>query len=273
LIKTKKVYKITIWGSDFFRATQRRKEKQRKYYLNAKLIQMATKEIQEEFLQCFPSVSSKIRLVRFGISQFDCIDRCKEKKRYSLLPVNTYKDKILITCGYNGSKVQQHALIIQSINELREDQKNKIILLLPMTYGATEKYINETKQLLSQTGITYHLFPSHLSNEYNAQLRVLTDIAVNIQITDALSGSLQEHLYAGNLLLAGDWLPYRIFDEIDIFYQKTSLNKLTESLSYCIDNLDILKEKTKDNPVKIRNLSSWESVAPVWANIYDEFLK
>jgi hypothetical protein len=141
-----------------------------------------------------------------------------------------------------------------------------------MIYGIQKKYLNHIESLLKQVGIPYCFFSKHLSNEENATLRVVTDIAINIQITDLLSASLQEHLYAGNILLAGEWLPYQIFDEHSIFYIKISYQNMLEKLSYCIDNLDMLKEKTKANHDKIKNLSSWKTVTPSWVKIYNELL-
>jgi hypothetical protein len=111
-----------------------------------------------------------------------------------------------------------------------------------------------------------------LSHRENAELKILTDIVVNIQITDTLSASLQEHLYAKNILLVGEWLPYKIFDENGIFYMKTSCEKLSENISYCIDNLDVLKQKTKNNYMKIKSLSSWDFVSRDWLKIYNELL-
>jgi hypothetical protein len=270
LIKKQKPYKITIWGSDFFRLNQQQKEKQKKYYLNAKIIQCATKEIQTSFLKDFPSIAEKMRIARFGNFHFDIIEQCKNEQCCSLLPVNIVKDKIVITCGYNGSKAQQHEFIIRAVDKLPEKQKDKIVLFFPMTYGSISKYKNMIQSLLIHSGVSHYIFTKHLSNEENAQLRILTDIAVNIQITDALSGSLQEHLYAESLLLVGNWLPYRIFEEIGVFYIKTSQDELSMKLSYCIDNLKKLKEKAKGNSIKIKNLSSWEVVSPIWTNIYNE---
>lgn len=271
LIKIEKPYKITIWGSDYFRVSPQRKKRQKKYYQNANIIHICTKQMKERFLLDFPFASDKICLARFGISQFDFIDQYRDRD-ICLLPIKNSENKIVITCGYNGSRAQQHEIIINAINQLQKELKNRLILIFPLTYGATKKYINTLKNLLFRTEITHYIFSKHLSNEENAQLRVMTDIVVNIQETDALSASLQEHLYAGNLLIAGSWLPYQIFNESGIFYLTTSLKELVEILSYCIDNLDHLQEKLKENHNKINNLSSWKTVSPVWINIYQKLL-
>ncbi|GHT67127.1 hypothetical protein AGMMS50239_29760 [Bacteroidia bacterium] len=271
LISQKKDYKITVWGSDYYRASHIQKNKQKYYYENAKIIHIGTREMREDFLKYLPAVSKKIRLARFGISQLGYIDNCINNNK-TILPLNLSQNKIIITCGYNGSKGQQHECIINAMANLRNDQKDRILLLFPMTYGVSKGYIEKIRKQLLQSKISHHIFSSFLSKEENAELRVVTDIVVNIQVTDALSGSLQEHLYAENILLVGNWLPYQIFDENGIFYLKTSIENLGNNISYCIDNLEMLKQRTKDNHIKIKKLSSWESISSSWVDIYNELL-
>ncbi|KAA6334398.1 hypothetical protein EZS27_017278 [termite gut metagenome] len=273
LILQKKQYKITVWGSDFYRVSDIQKSKQKYYYDNAKIIHIEIEEMRDDFLKYMPSVYNRIHLARFGISQLQYLDKVIDcKNETTLLSGNLYHNKLVITCGYNASKGQQHVKIIEILKALSPDQKRKIFLLFPMTYGIQKQYLNYIEGLLGQVGIPYCVFSKHLSNEENAKLRVITDISINIQITDALAASLQEHLYAGNILLAGEWLPYQIFDEHSIFYIKISYQNMLEKLSYCIDNLDMLKEKTKANHDKIKNLSSWKTVTPSWVKIYNELL-
>jgi hypothetical protein len=243
--------------------------------LNAKLIQLETEQIKEEFLKYLPSACDKIRVARFGIYQLKYIDEIIYNNSNYSLPIlqnDSLKNKIVITCGYNASKGQQHEKIINALQKLDFRQKNTIFLFFPMTYGIKKGYLNYIENLLQQTKIPYHIFSTHLSDKENSALKVLTDIVVNIQITDTLSASLQEHLYAKNILLAGEWLPYKIYDEANIFYLKTSYNELANNISCCIDNLDVLKEKTKENHLKIKKLSTWETVVPDWTKIYTELL-
>ena len=41
-----------------------------------------------------------------------------------------------------------------------------------------------------------------------AMFRKACDALIQVQDTDVLSGSMLEHLYAGNAVVTGDWLPY-----------------------------------------------------------------
>ena len=117
------------------------------------------------------------------------------------------------------------------------------------------------------------MLKSHLSNVDVAKLRIETDIAINIQQTDAFSGSLQEHLFAGNILLVGDWLPYDILDENHVFYKKSSLTDLSDQIKDCIVNYDKYKKMTCGNQDKMHNISSWRVAAKRISVIYDDMLQ
>ena len=71
LIEQNKRIKITIWGSDFYRASKRRIEEQRQLFGLVDCIQVATTRMGMDFLEKFPEYSSKIRYAHFGMQQFD----------------------------------------------------------------------------------------------------------------------------------------------------------------------------------------------------------
>lgn len=266
--------KITIWGSDFYRASDNRKERQRSIYKKVDSIQISTPAMKNDFLSYFREFDDKINIANFGIFQFDILDALISKENFISEKVEllVHKDRLIIVCGYNGSKGQQHKLLIERINNLPETLKNKIHLIFPMTYGAADLYINDINDELKQSGIPYTILRDHMSHEEIASLRLITDIALNIQISDAFSGSLQEHLYAGSILLVGEWLPYSILDDNHVFYLKASLEDFTIKLSDIIENHHFYKNKTVGNKAKMEKISSWRYAAGRISTIYKSLI-
>lgn len=268
----KKVVKITIWGSDFYRADEVRRQQQRMIYEKCASIQVSTSKIKIDFLNYYNSFEEKIRVANFGIKLFDDIMKIEKGGFSNRFKIGNNREKTMIVCGYNGSRAQQHLKIIEAFQLIRKELRQSIFIIVPMTYGADDEYINLVNKELDKTSINYQILQTHLSIQEVAHLRIEADLVINMQITDAFSGSLQEHIFAGNLLLVGSWLPYSIFDEHEIFYKISNLEDLTNNIEDCLDNLDNYKGPIQDNKEKIYNLSSWEVAGKRMSKIYKELV-
>ena len=272
LIKKGKKVKISIWGSDFYRASHIRREQQRPIYRLCNRIQISTREMKNDFVSYFNDFEDKIRIVNFGIHQFDIIDKIQKLPFRSKFKPDEYKDRLTVICGYNGSNGQQHLTIIGAIKKLDGSVKSKMYLILPMTYGCEKAYYNNIKKELLQLNVPYLIIRNFLDDETNAKLRIAADLVINIQKTDAFSGSLQEHLYAGCLLLVGDWLPYSILHEKGVFYKTCSMDNLDKKIADCVENYDVYKRDTTGNKEKMHQISSWSNVGKRMSDIYKELV-
>lgn len=257
-------YKLTIWGSDFNRELPYWQERKREIYKRASIIQVATKEMKNSLLSYEKSLVNKIQVCNFGVSLLTQIEEFRSFVNIDSLK----KDRIVITCGYNGTKGQQHLKIFNAISHLPKKLKEKLYLQIPLTYGLSRKYRKNIKSALALLNCPYKLYLSRLSDNDLAKLRLRTDITINMQITDALSASLIEHLYSGNILIVGDWLPYGLFDEAKVFYLKSSIEELPSVLECAINDIDNNKLNAKDNLHIIESLFSWSSVSLKQANLY-----
>ena len=272
LIKVGKPYKITIWGSDFYRSKQKDLEKKRVYLNKAKIIQVETEVFKKDIVKVFPELESKIAVCNYGIDLLDVIDSLGNNE--PLVP--DAKGKIVVTCGYNATQGQQHSIIVSSLQKMQEGTKNKIFLFFPMTYGAANNnYINNIENELINTGIPFKMFRERLSDYDLAKLRLQTDIVVNVQVTDALASSLIEHLYAGGILIAGEWLPYSIFTDNGIQYIKTSLEDLSANLESAINGIEELKEVKVHNRKGAKIIASWstrsKALKELFLNLIDNY--
>ena len=216
--------KTTLWGSDLYWETEEQRPWKDKIYKYSDIIPYGGEKDKNFFSHAYPQYAHK-RLLGppMGREQFDILEKMFDD---SLLIDDSFlseevNGKLMVTCGYNGREMQQHILILDAINQLPQELKQRVFLFLPMTYLLTEDYFIQVHDKLEKMGIPYQIQKERLSLEQNLTMRMKTDIVVNIQKTDGLAASLQEHLYCGNVLIAGDWLPYDIFTEHGIYYCKT----------------------------------------------------
>ncbi|MBD3807847.1 MAG: hypothetical protein IE880_03920 [Epsilonproteobacteria bacterium] len=88
---------------------------------------------------------------------------------------------------------------------------------------------------------------------------------INILVTDSFSGSMQEFLYANNIVITGSWLPYDVFDNEGIIYEKIdSAGKLSDKLEDILSNLQSYKTNLDKNIDIISKLSSWKYNIQNW---------
>lgn len=121
---------------------------------------------------------------------------------------------------------------------------------------------------LKDVAFCYDIIIQRMTELQLLSLRKISDIVVNIQVIDSLSASLQEHIFCGGVLIAGEWLPYSLFTDHGIYYIKSGVSDLSEKLLDTIQNLDTLKRKCGDNGQRIYALTSWQAVIERWKDIY-----
>lgn len=267
---------ITIWGSDLNWETKEQRPWKDRIYRNSNIILLgpSSKGDKNVFKQKYPEYVNKVRRTLFGMSQLDVLDKMfADNTLMDISFLNEQaKNKLMITCGYNGREMQQHLLILDAIEKLPNETKQHLFLFLPMTYLLPDDYYKQVRDKLDKIGVAYQIQRERLSLSQNLSMRMMTDIVVNIQKTDGLAASLREHLYCGNILIAGDWLPYEIYTENDVFYIKTSLDSLYDNIKDVIDNYSDYKQRTIRNRINLYNISSWKAVLPQWKEIYEELL-
>jgi len=277
---------LSYWGSDLFQIWGENNPKVNRYkahYIEssalkkADVVTVSGYEMERALIAKFGPKVSKNKIVRllFGVEEkvFDSIDkyRPKEKSQDFRDRFNIPDNKIKITVGYCGNTICNHLPMMDSIIKLDPSIKEKVHLLVPMTYGdITEEYMEKVKLKLEESGVTYTLFDKYLSYEDLIKLRVSSDIFLIMNMSDALSQSVREALYAGNLMISAVWLPYSSLRYANIFFIESDFIKLTEKLSNAVLNFDELKLQIADNPVKTKQFTALSNVLPQWIKIFDK---
>ena len=267
---------ISIWGSDLYKASLVDRHFQKLLFSLADMISFGNPQTIEDFLGMYPRIPrSKLRLAYFGSPNIDLV------RKMGNIDVSSYssglgidEDLIPITIGYNNSEFQQHEKIIRSIESVGDRIPDNVLFLLPMTYGGNSKYREHIISLLKSTRFRWKVFDHFLTSEEISLMRLASKIMIQLQTTDSFSSSMRESLYAGEIVITGDWLPYGILDEKGVFMLKvSSVEEVGEKLVYALNNLDSLKEKCKKNPEIIWELSSWEKNIQSWIDMYEDLLQ
>ncbi|MBL4933541.1 glycosyltransferase [Clostridium paridis] len=262
----------TVWGSDFYRTINEDKKYQEKIIEVADNINFGNGDTLKEFDNFYNNrYSQKLSVCRFGLIQLDYIKRfMKEGKDKIKNELQCPQNSIIVTCGHNASPAQNHILLIESLIRIKDKIPDRCYFLFPMTYG-DGAVVNEVSEKLSESGLKYMIIDEFLSDEDIAKLRIISDIMIHVQTTDQLSGSMQEYLYARNVVIAGSWLPYGIFKNKDIYLLEVDrVEDVGEKVIYAIENLEKLIVNCGENRDKIWNMTSWEKAIDTWGNIYKE---
>ncbi len=258
----------TVYGSDFYRMNPLKRWLQKFLYQKAKMITFTNPLSQKSFLEYYCAFEDKVKVCRFGLGTLDFIDKNREKNKAEIKQTLGYsQSKIIVTCGYNATKAQQHELMIEQLCTIKSEILSKIQFIFPMTYGDT-LYKESIKNILQKTNLDYIILEDFLFEDNNAYIKLASDVMINMLQTDSFSGSMQEFLYANNLIITGSWLPYKVFDDEGIVYYKIdSLGGLGKKLIEVV--LDLDKGIMVVNIPIIYKLSSWKNTIKSWIEVYE----
>lgn len=254
---------LSVWGSDIYRVNSIKLLLLKKLVKKINTITFSSSNTRNYFNANIYS-HNDCRLVRFGL---DLIEVIKEEK----FSFKKNKDKVVVTIGYNRDKAQQHLAVLKSLQTLPESITSKIEIIIPFTYGTVDLAYKKTLiDVLDQMGVQYSFVDNFLSEKNLALIRLNTDIMVQVQITDQFSGSMQEHLYAGNIIITGTWLEYSDLVNQGAVYEKINdIEEIATKTEEVISNLDKYKQLCKGNSEVIRAISSWDNNLSKWENLYN----
>lgn len=266
---------ISIYGSDFLRRTLSQKRKQTKIYEKADLISFLTEQTQLHFIDFYgEKFRKKTRILRLGLRVLDAMDKIsKETITDSRKALNIDPDSIVISCGFYAAPEQNHWPVIESLLKIKKELPKNALFVFPLTYGY-RKIKEEIKNLVKGSNLNYLIFDRFMSDEEIARLRRSTDIAVNVQQTDHLSGSFLEYLYAHSIVICGSWLPYDILVDKGVFF--LTVDSPQETGRKIIDTITHIKElrkKTVKNPQLVTDISRWDINMKKWIQAYKELIK
>lgn len=268
--KTKSKIILSIWGSDLYKLNPVDKITFKNICLKADKISMANPQTIAYFKATFNWKKDNIRECRFGLSPLENIKELSIDKMACKRELGWNTDKLAVVIGYNAAQGQQHLKILE---QLSHDQiislKDQIMLVIPLSYGGSASYKSEIISAVKKLPFEYIVYQQYLSDFEIACLRKASDIMIQLQVKDQFSGSMQEHLFAGNVVVTGKWLPYKSMKDSGIYFEDVEeLTDLKAILPEIIRNFRQYQEKTIYNEVKIAELSLWGNNIKNWVELY-----
>jgi hypothetical protein len=250
---------IYFAGSDFYAQNDLNKKRNHKLLDLADGINFTNPYMREDVLNFYGKYHEKATVYSIGIKNLDIIRKilCTESLNETKKCIDIQTDKIIITLGYSGDERHQHLKFLSILKNLDPEIKEKIFILVPMTYAAKEEYIDNIITILRTLDVSYKIITDILSDENISRLRIISDLFINIRTTDQLSGSMLEHLFSGSVVLTGDWLPYKKLDDLFVYYYKVNFDNIKDILCFVIDNLKQEKILCSVNNDIINNEFNW----------------
>lgn len=264
---------VTIWGSDFYRSNKSNRRKMLPILQRADNISFENPEMLEEFAQYYREKYNiefrKLTVVRFGLAPLEDMELLNLNKDKCKFKLNIPVESITVCIGYNAHLGQQHLEILESLGKINNELHENVYLLLPLTYGGNAEYIEKIIEKANNLKFKFRIFTEFLSNYDIAVLRMASDYFLNLQITDALSGSMLEHLYANNIVITGSWLPYNILSELGIDIVKINhVNQIGKVISELILSGAHYNNKSENRKI-LYDFSYWGNCIKEWNKLYE----
>ncbi|MFC6439353.1 glycosyltransferase [Bowmanella sp. JS7-9] len=256
---------ISFWGSDLLR--EKRTDILTKMIRQADTVSCQTPLMAKAIHSLVPTAA--VCLQRFALNTLAAIDILKNQPQQLAAlqqSLGLEKNHPMITLGYSASPGQQHVAILQALIA-RQHEFESCHFVLPMTYGGSAAYIEKIRQLTDQSSLQVLILTDYMSAEQIAALRLVCRIFVHLQPTDALSGSMQEHLYAGNQVITGDWLDYQVLTDEGIeLTQIPSVAELPDALLAALKQDMPSPSQVAAQRAAIERLSAPLPVTLAWVN-------
>ena len=183
-------------------------------------------------------------------------------------------DRTIIGVGHNGDRGDKHPEILAGWERLPDEVKQRVFLVLPMTYGLTAAYGKTVEAACQRTGIEYLILKEYLSRDALAALRVAVDITIFMPESDAMSAAALETIYAGNVLVAGVWLPYGPYRRLGLPYVEVEdYGQLAQVIPPLLDRARVSEAELAPIQKRIEGAFCADGTAPAWINMYRSLVK
>ncbi|WP_016778726.1 glycosyltransferase [Anaerophaga thermohalophila] len=263
---------FSIWGSDLYRLSPLNEKRFFRACNKADILTFANQKSINLFKEKYNWKNDNLKLCRFGLAPLERLKKIKLSKNECKQKLSWNNNKLAITIGYNSNPAQQHLEILKQFDTTNiKSLKEKIQLILPVTYNGTPKYKNQLLEKLKQLPFEYTIYDTFLTDDKVAQIRKASDVMIQLQLTDQFSGSMQEHLFARNVVITGSWLPYETMKEHGAwFIEIDKLEELPNIIFDVIGNYENYVKKTNNNPQAIAELGLWEKNIHDWIALYKD---
>lgn len=265
---------LTPWGSDVLRASKRKKKYIKKAFNSANYVSGDLKVgFSQQVKELFSIDEDKFIKLGYGSDVISEILKIKDTVSKEKIAESLYlpKNRYYITCGYNASPAQRHAVILEAIADNKDKLPKNYLIIVPLSYGAGKKKVEkELRRICEKEELEVVFITEYLTNEQVAYLRLITDLFIHIQTTDAYNASLQEMLLAGAQCINGKWLCYPTLEEYEIPYHVCEDVEMLPNLLKDILRKNINKISLHPDTISVIKEQAWERQIIKWNKFYEE---
>jgi hypothetical protein len=229
----------SFWGSDLWRVSNIRDN----FYVskalnNADVITVQTPEMALALKAKYGNFRNNVQ----ALEEF--------KLKYQLV-----EGKLIIQLGHNAFQENNHLKMIEALRSLPKSYKNKMIFILHLSYGRKVQYLADIKNaVIESPDLEFRILDEFMNPIEISKLRLVTDIMIHAPISDALSGTMTEVLYAGNTVIAGGWLPFGILRRNEIQFEEfEEFENLVPKLIQTIEKIELNFDKKIGNKKHIES--------------------
>lgn len=261
---------LCVGGSDFYRASKQNLEFKRKLIELADLVTAETTETIREFSKYYNIDSDKIRLLPFGLEVINYIKEVNDSNSQIRAKFNIPLDRVIVTCGHNAVKEHQHLKLIECLKGISEKVKNKVVFVFPMTYPTNrDDYINEVRTKLEEYELPFVIIKEFMDFKSMGEYAIISDLMIHVQTTDQLSSTMLEEMYAGSVVIAGDWLPYSMLHDRGLYFLDAhSIQDAVNKMEEVVLEINSFRDRCKINRDIIWKYHSWEALISQWHGIW-----
>lgn len=246
-----KGYKVScfVYGSDFLRSGKLMKKLLHIIFDLSDSIVCDSVVLHKKLKEFSPHNLEKFEIINFGSIVIDDLEVMRKEKEDFLFGKDC---RLNIMCGYNGYSAQNHLKIFDALLPY----KDKIRLVIPMTYGKDLNYITKVKHFLDSNHFLYELLTDFIPDKQWENILIETDVFIHMQDSDSFSSALAEHLFLGHVVINAEWLKYDELDTNRIYFIKATFENLTSRFDNLLDNYEDEKNKHSVNAQKIYKMKS-----------------
>ena len=210
------------------------------------------------------------QILRFGLPVLEVLETSHVTKRDAKIQLGLSPESICVALGYASTPGQRQRELIDYF--LKKTKKlKKFQFIIPCQYGDVAE-IEKVKKILKSHQMSleknnFIVFDEFFCEEKTALMRKAVDILINHSVSDSFSGTVQESIYAGNLILAADHLPYFSMPGAD---SAIKFYKNLEELDILLSENNIVNwgQKVRESLPHVRNqiynMSAWPSLLNEW---------
>lgn len=263
---------LTPWGSDVYQLKTLGKFFIRKLYKEADNITGLGNKFTRDYQKMFGVPDEKIVKLTIALETVEYL-----KKHKNSITKEEAKEKIGITgyygivCGYNGNPRANHIQMFDAIKKVNDEIPEPIMILVQITYGHTESYLNKLKKYVKDNGLNAVFFDKYLDLDDLYCLMMAADMFVFVADSDSNSGVLKEYIYLEKKVVLGEWLKYDDLQECSPlpYYSVKTMKSLGDAIKAAY-----FSEPRPVDPTWKKNLENggYDYWVPKWDDYYKSCL-